>query len=191
MKRKLRVQERPLDDLIPYASNARTHSEAQIAQIASSIREFGWTNPVLVDGDNGIIAGHGRVLAARLLGMDKAPCIELADLSEAQRKAYVIADNKLALNAGWDEPLLGAELMGLDAMGFDCTLTGFEGAELEGLMLGDVEGAPLAGGRSSGGSLAAKFGVPPFSVLNAREGWWQERKRAWLALGIRSELGRG
>jgi hypothetical protein len=121
---RLAVEYRPLVDLIPYARNARTHSDAQVAQIAASIREFGWTNPVLVDGDNGIIAGHGRLLAARKLGMSTVPVIELAGLSEAQKRAYIIADNRLALNAGWDNELLDLELGELDALGFDLSLTG-------------------------------------------------------------------
>src|SRR6188474_3475151 len=102
----LRIESRPVTSLIPYARNARTHSDEQVAQIAASIREFGFTNPVLVDGDNGIIAGHGRVLAARKLGMTTVPVIELAGMSEAQKRAYIIADNKLALNAGWDTEML-------------------------------------------------------------------------------------
>src|SRR4051794_1143329 len=106
----LAVEYRPAATLIPFAKNARTHSDAQVAQIAASIRGFGWTNPILIDGDNGIIAGHGRLLAARKLGMDTVPVIELAGLSEAQKRAYIIADNKLALNAGWDDDLLGLEL---------------------------------------------------------------------------------
>ena len=96
------IVRKPIADLIPYARNARTHSEEQVAQIAASIREFGFTNPVLTDGENGIIAGHGRVLAARKLGLAEVPMIALAHLTPAQRKAYVLADNKLALNAGWD-----------------------------------------------------------------------------------------
>jgi ParB-like chromosome segregation protein Spo0J len=114
--------------------NARTHSEAQVAQIAGSIREFGFTNPVLVDGDNGIIAGHGRVLAARKLNIVEVPWIELAHLTPAQRRAYVIADNKLALNAGWDEELLTIELAELKLEGFDLSLTGFGEVELAGLL---------------------------------------------------------
>src|SRR5688500_9843012 len=98
----LSVEYRPVTALIPYARNARTHSDAQVGQIAASIREFGFTNPILVDGDNGIIAGHGRLLAARKLGMCDVPVIELAGMSEAQRRAYVIADNRLAMNAGWN-----------------------------------------------------------------------------------------
>ena len=93
----LAIAWRPLGELIPYARNPRTHSDAQVAQIAASIREFGWTNPVLVDGENGIIAGHGRVLAARKLGLERVPVIELAHMSEAQKRAYVLADNQLAL----------------------------------------------------------------------------------------------
>jgi ParB-like chromosome segregation protein Spo0J len=96
----LAIAWRPVGELIPYARNPRTHSDAQVAQIAASIREFGWTNPVLVDGKNGIIAGHGRVLAARKLCLDRVPVIELAHMSEAQKRAYVLADNQLALNAG-------------------------------------------------------------------------------------------
>ena len=100
------VSYRPVAQLVPYVRNARTHSERQVAEIATSIREFGWTNPILVDGENGIIAGHGRVLAARKLGLVDVPVIELGGLSEAQKRAYVLADNKLALNAGWDQELL-------------------------------------------------------------------------------------
>lgn len=121
----LAVAYRPIDALIPYARNARTHSEAQVAQIAASIREFGWTNPILTDGDNGIIAGHGRLMAARKLGMGQVPVIELAGLSEAQKRAYILADNRLALSAGWDEELLAPELGDLEALGFDVALTGF------------------------------------------------------------------
>jgi DNA modification methylase len=130
---RLAVIYRPVDGLIPYARNARTHSDAQVAQIAASIREFGWTNPVLVDGENGIIAGHGRLLAARKLGMSTVPVIELSGLSEAQKRAYIIADNNMALNAGWDNELLGLELGDLAALGFDLSLTGFDDLEIAAL----------------------------------------------------------
>jgi DNA modification methylase len=133
----LAIAWRPLGELIPYARNPRTHSDAQVAQIAASIREFGWTNPVLVDGANGIIAGHGRVLAARKLGLEQVPVIELAHMSEAQRRAYVLADNQLALNAGWDEALLQLELADLSDLGFDLGLIGFGAGELERLLAGD------------------------------------------------------
>ena len=127
-------------DLIPYARNSRTHSDAQVAQIAASIREFGFTNPVLVDGSNGVIAGHGRILAARKLGMDNVPVIELAHLSEAQKRAYVIADNKLALNAGWDDEMLRLEISDLTDAGFDVSLLGFSDEELALMDPEQVEG---------------------------------------------------
>jgi DNA modification methylase len=129
----LKISYRSLESLIPYARNSRTHSDAQVAQIAASIREFGWTNPILVDGENGIIAGHGRLSAARVLGMDKVPVIELDGLSETQKRAYIIADNKLALNAGWDDELLRVEFEELSAEGFDLDLTGFSLEEIDAL----------------------------------------------------------
>ena len=124
------IERVPLEALVPYARNSRTHSEAQVAQIAASIREFGFTNPVLIDADGGIIAGHGRVMAARKLGLKDVPCIALGHLTAAQRKAYIIADNKLALNAGWDEELLAVEFADLKDAGFDLELTGFAAGEL-------------------------------------------------------------
>jgi len=177
-------------DLIPYARNSRTHSEAQVAKIAASIKEFGFLNPIITDGDNSIIAGHGRVLAAQKLGLENLPVIEASHLTEAQRRAYVIADNRLALDAGWDNEMLKVELQDLDAQGFDLTLTGFDLDELNAFKM---EEEPLPGegdNEGSTASLADKFGIAPFSVLNAREGWWQNRKRAWLGLGIESEVGR-
>src|ERR671921_522999 len=129
----LAIAWRPLGELIPYARNPRTHSDEQVAQIAASIREFGWTNPILVDGENGVIAGHGRLLAARKLKLATVPVIELAGLSEAEQRAYLIADNKLALNAGWDPELLALELGELGALGFELSLTGFSEEELLGL----------------------------------------------------------
>jgi DNA modification methylase len=120
--------------LIPYAKNSRTHDDAQVAQIAASIKEFGWTNPILIDGDKGIIAGHGRLMAARKLKMDKVPVIELSGMTDAQKKAYVIADNRLALNAGWDNAMLTIELQDLEDEGFDLSLTGFDDSELDALL---------------------------------------------------------
>jgi ParB-like chromosome segregation protein Spo0J len=133
------IVSRKVEDLIPYARNSRTHSDAQVAQISASVREFGWTNPVLIDGENGIIAGHGRVLAARKLGMAEVPCIELAGLSDTQRRAYIIADNKLALNGGWDDELLALELGELNAADFDMALVGFDAGELSAAMGLDEE----------------------------------------------------
>ena len=132
--RDLAVEYRPLDSLVGYLRNARTHSDEQVAEITGSIREFGWTNPILVDGDNGVIAGHGRLLAARKLGLTDAPVIELAHLTETQRRAYILADNKLAMNAGWDNDLLALELGDLKDAGFDLDLTGFAGDEIDGLL---------------------------------------------------------
>ena len=109
----MQIETLALDALIPYARNSRTHSDEQIAQVAASIREFGFTNPVLIDADGGIIAGHGRVMAARKLGLAEVPCVRLAHLTEAQRRAYVIADTQLAMNAGWDDEMLALELRDL------------------------------------------------------------------------------
>jgi len=132
----LAIEYRPLDGLVPYARNARTHSEAQIAEIAGSIREFGFVNPVLIAEDGTIIAGHGRVLAARQLGMDAVPSIRLTGLSDSQRRALVLADNRIALNAGWDEALLALELSDLKEAGLDLGILGFEDGELDRLLAG-------------------------------------------------------
>lgn len=130
----LAVETLPVDQLVPYARNSRTHSPEQIAQVAASIREFGFTNPVLIDAEGGIIAGHGRVMAARSIGLQSVPCIRLAHLTEAQRRAYVIADNKLALNAGWDERMLALEFQDLKSAGFDLELTGFDLGDINELL---------------------------------------------------------
>ncbi len=137
---KLKIANRAIDDLKPYAGNARTHSDKQITQIAASIRQFGFVNPVLVDGDGTIIAGHGRVAAAKQLGQNNVPTIVLAHLSEAERRAYVIADNRLAELAGWDEEILAIELQGLSDLDldFDVELTGFDTAELDVLLDSDA-----------------------------------------------------
>ena len=130
----LRIDHRALANLIPYARNARTHSEAQVALIAGSIREYGFTNPILVDGANGIIAGHGRVLAARKLGLTTVPVIELSHLSETQKRGLVLADNRLAEAAGWDSELLALELGDLRDLGVDVMDFGFETGELDRLL---------------------------------------------------------
>jgi len=127
-------------DLVPYARNSRTHSAQQVDKIAASIREFGFLNPIIVDGQSGIIAGHGRVLAAQKLGLAELPVIEASHLTEAQRQAYVLADNRLALDAGWDNDLLKIELLDLQGMGLDLSLTGFGVDELAGLF--DQPAAP-------------------------------------------------
>ncbi len=129
-----KVEQWPIEKLVPYAKNSRTHSEDQIAQLAASIKEWGFTSAILVDEDGGIIAGHGRVMAARKLGLASLPVMVAAGWSEAQKRAYVIADNKLALNAGWDNELLALELAELDGLGFDVELTGFSDEEIKALM---------------------------------------------------------
>lgn len=130
------IEQTPVEALVPYARNARTHSEAQVEQIAESIKDFGFTLPLLIDGEGGIIAGHGRVLAAKKLGIEKVPTICIDYLTDAQKRAYIIADNKLALNAGWDEELLALELGELQDLGFDLSLTGFDDDELAKLRIG-------------------------------------------------------
>ncbi len=133
-----RVEVWPLERLTPYAKNARTHSRAQVRQIAASIQEFGFTNPILVDSDGGILAGHGRLAAATDLGMTQVPVVVLDHLTPAQRRAYILAYNQLALNAGWDVDVLREEVVGLQLLDFDLDLLGFDGDTLGGL-LGDGE----------------------------------------------------
>ena len=130
----MKITQKKVTELIPYVNNSRTHSDEQVAQIAASIKEFGWTNPILVDGENGIIAGHGRLLAARKLGHKEVPTIELKDLTETQKKAYIIADNRLALNAGWDNEMLTIELNDLLEDGFALDILGFDPKEIAALL---------------------------------------------------------
>ena len=140
--RKLTINRQRVNALTPYPQNARTHSKRQIRQIADSIETFGWTNPILVDGSGGVIAGHGRIEAAKLLGIEKVPTIRLEDLTEAEIRAYVIADNRLAENAGWDRELLAIELQGLIELDieFDITITGFEMPEID-ILIGELNAA--------------------------------------------------
>lgn len=141
MTDQLEVTYRKVEDLIPYARNARTHSDEQVARIAASIKEFGWTNPIIIDGENGIVAGHGRTLAARKLGITEVPCIELKNLTETQKRAYILADNRLALDAGWDNEMLALELGDLKDAGVDLELTGFSDEELDELLATPTESA--------------------------------------------------
>ena len=136
----MEIVEKKPSELIPYANNSRTHSDEQVAQICASIREYGFTNPILIDEEGTIIAGHGRAKAAMRLGMESVPCIVLRGLTKAQKKAYVIADNKMALNAGWDEEKLRLELEGLKELDFDLSLTGFSEDEMRDLL--DPDGEP-------------------------------------------------
>lgn len=150
-----RVERRPIEALVPYARNSRTHSDEQVAQIAASMKEWGWTNPVLVDESGMIIAGHGRVLAARKLGFAEVPVMVAAGWSEAQKRAYVLADNQLALNAGWDMDVLKNELAGLKEWEFDLSLLGFE--DLDELLL--RAGADAGDGRDAGISYVEHFAI--------------------------------
>ena len=122
-----------IDELIPYVNNSRTHSKDQITKLRGSLREFGFVNPVLIDKDKNIISGHGRVLAAKEEGIKEVPCVLVEHLSEAQKKAYIIADNKLALDAGWDDEMLALEIEGLKDLDFDISFTGFDAAEIDDL----------------------------------------------------------
>lgn len=143
---KLQVVYKPVADLIPYANNSRTHSDEQVTQVAASIKEFGFTNPVLIDEKNGIIAGHGRLMAAKKLELEQVPTITLVGLTEAQRKAYIIADNQLALNSGWDLDTLRVEFERLEELDFDLSLIGFEDDVVEKLLDIDAEMPELPDG---------------------------------------------
>jgi ParB-like chromosome segregation protein Spo0J len=129
--KKQQIVYKPVNDLIPYVRNSRTHSDLQVAQLASAIKEFGFRGAILIDGENGIIAGHCRVLAARKLGMTDIPTVDGSDMTEAQKRAYVIADNKIALNAGWDEEMLMLEIEDLRDMEFDTDILGFDPSEIQ------------------------------------------------------------
>lgn len=133
------IEYRHIDSLTPWHNNARRHSDEQVEQIARSIRAFGWTNPVLIDEEDRILAGHGRVMAARLLGIHDVPCLRLDYLDDDAKRAYIMADNQLALQAGWDIELLRSELLDLKEVGFDIDLIGFDDAELNSIFSGDVK----------------------------------------------------
>ena len=201
------IDTRPVDALIPYARNSRTHSDGQVAQIAASIDEFGMVGAIVVR--DGVIAkGHGTLAAVRKLyaagkrlypppgraqGAEPfpdgtVPVLDASGWADAQFRAFVIADNKLAEAAGWDEELLRLELGELQGLGFDMDLIGFDAVEL-GDLLGNAANDDGAG-ETARATLAERFMVAPFTVLDARRGWWQDRKRAWLAMGLRSEAGR-
>jgi ParB-like chromosome segregation protein Spo0J len=183
----IRIVYHPVAQLVPYARNARTHSDEQVDQIIESIRQRGWTNPVLVDGDKGIIAGHGRVLAARKMGIEEVPCIELGHMSQLERRAYVIADNKLALNAGWDHELLALELGELADEAYDVTLTGFTDEELteffgEGAGGSTVKALPV-------GDVADRFWISIRGPLAAQADTLQKIRALLEELPVDVELG--
>jgi ParB-like chromosome segregation protein Spo0J len=134
----MKIEKLPTEKLIPYARNAKKHDAAQVSKLAGSIREFGFNNPILIDKDNGIIAGHGRVMAAQQLGLAEVPCIRLGHLTDNQRKAYILADNRLAeIGGGWDEEMLKVELDALNESGVDLSMLGFDASDVEGLGKGD------------------------------------------------------
>lgn len=192
----LTVEYWPIDRILPYAANAREHSDEQVRQLAESMAQFGFTNPCLVDADGVLIAGHGRLLAAAKLGLATAPVIKLGYLTPAQARAYRLADNRIALNSTWNEALLAEELAALESE-IDPQSLGFDEDEIDRLLASTeqagaaADNAPGEAAAKAAGSLAERFGVPPFSVLRAAEGWWQKRKAYWIDLGIQSELGRG
>lgn len=140
-KQKLQIVYRDIDDLVPYERNSRTHSEEQIAKVIASIKEFGWTNPILIDEDQGIIAGHGRLEAAKRMGLKEVPVLVLTGLTEAQKRAYIIADNKLALEAGWNEDMLREELDWLTQHDYSAEVTGFDSEDLQSLLSVNLETA--------------------------------------------------
>ena len=160
-----RIELWPIERLRPYERNPRTHSEAQVDQIAASMVEFGWTNPILVDENGGILAGHGRLLAARKLGLAEVPVIRFEHLSEAQKRAYLIADNQLALQAGWDEELLAEELAWLRDERFDLDLVGFDATELERLLA-------LADGETASGRARGRGPEPPEDPVSRPGDLW-------------------
>jgi len=183
----MKTELKQIGDLLPYALNSRDHSDEQVRQIAASIDEFGFNVPVLLEADGRtIVAGHGRVLAANLLGLAEVPTFVLGHLTPAQARAYRIADNAIALKSDWNEAALQAEL---DRIIEDDEID-LESLGLADLIDTDDGGSGSGDGSGGAGSLAERFGVPPFSVLNAREGTWQARKAAWITQGIESELGR-
>ncbi len=187
------IEHWPVGRLKPYDKNSKQHPPEQIEALRASLRTFGFTIPILVREGGTIIAGHGRLEAALLEGFTEVPVIVARGWSDEKCRAYVIADNRLAEMASWDEALLQSELAAIQFDGFDLEAIGFTQADLDAMAeaAAPVEPEPEGLERAASGALSHRFGVPPFSVLNAREGWWQDRKAAWVALGIRSEVGRG
>jgi DNA modification methylase len=194
----LEIEYWPIGRPIPYDRNPRKITDEAVAKVAQSIRQFGFTAPIIVDESDVILAGHTRLRAGHKLGMDTVPIVQRHNLTEAQKRAYRIADNRVAEESKWDTERLQQEIAAIEALDFDVSGLGFDASELDAIMKfspdEDEAAGALSGGTKGGpqkGSLADRFGVPPFTVLSARDGWWQDRKRAWLELGIKSELGRG
>ena len=182
---RMQVETAALATLLPYEFNNRQHGPEQVARIARSIEEFGFNQPIVVDENSVILVGHGRLFAAQRLGLKEAPVVRLTGLNETQKKAYRVLDNKLQNDSTWDFDNVGLELGFLEDNGFDLAAWGLD--DLRALI--DPPGA--GGDYPAGPTLTDRFVVPPFSVLDARQGYWQDRKRHWLSIGILSELGRG
>ena len=177
---KLKISLINTEILIPYANNARVHSDEQVSQIAASIREFGFNNPVLIDSDNGIIAGHGRVLAAKKLSMESIPCVQLEHLTEAQKKAYIIADNKLAENAEWDNELLKIEISSLEEdYGIEAALLGFGDVDLEALENSGDGYDPDSGEQNGTDEADTQLMLGPYRIPISRDRFlmWEEAIR--------------
>lgn len=183
----MKVEERKVTELIPYANNARTHSDEQITKLCSSIREFGFTTPIIIDEENNVLAGHGRLEAVKRLGWENVPCAILEGLTKAQKKAYILADNKLALDADWDFDMLRLELENLKELDYDLEFTGFDDDFLNDLEVQERYDNPQ---NKNSLSLSERFIAPPLSVFDTKQGYWQNRKKEWLDLGIKSEEGR-
>lgn len=181
---RLIAEEWPLSRFVPYSRNPRKNDHA-VNRMVASIREFGFKVPVLARSDGEVVDGHLRLKAGHVLQLETVPVIPCDDWTEAQVKAFRLMVNRSVTWADWDEDLLKLELGDLKAMDFDLSLTGFDDTELAAFLAG------VSAGGKNAGNLSERFVVPPFSVLDARQGYWQERKRAWLALGIKSEIGRG
>lgn len=184
-----KIERRKVGDLRPYARNPKTHPPSQITALVGMIKEFGFTEPLLIDEDDTILAGHGRTLAAKEIGFEELPVVVIRGLTDSQKRALVIADNRSNEMGGWNNELLVSELNELKLSGYSIELTGFDSSDLVSFIAQASE--QDATRQQNVGNLAERFGIPPFSILNAREGWWQDRKRAWLSIGIQSELGRG
>jgi hypothetical protein len=189
-----KLEWRPIDSLRAHPENSRKHDAEQISMLRGSLRSFGWTRPIMVVDDvaglepGTVFVGHGFWEAAKAEGHTQAKVLVAENWTAAQVRAYMIADNQLPLGATWDDDVLKRELEALRTDGFDLAALGFNQAAVDAMFAVPEAENPKQG---VAGSLAESFGIPPFSVFNAREGWWQTRKAQWLALGIRSEVGRG
>lgn len=174
----MKIQYEKTDKLIPYESNAKIHPQSQIEQIAESIRRFGWQQPIVIDGSNVVIIGHGRLLAAKHLGIDEVPCVVASELSDAEVKALRLADNKVN-ESPWDFETLEAEIQNLDIDGIDMSQFGFDRL-VEEFSIDYTD--EYGDGKENQNNLEKRYVVPPFSVLDTRQGYWQKKKQAWLAL---------